>query len=265
VSGKALIETPRTPRGGAASRRGDPTAPPPPDDGKYRIQALGSGSDYTSFLQHLGVATLNMGFGGEGGGGVYHSNYDDFYWYSHFSDTTFAYGRTLSEVTGTAMMRLADAPLLPFEFSRFASTVTGYVDEIEKLEKQKGHPNLSELRTVLDSLRKTAASFDTAYARALPKTASASPARLSAINALLFRSERTMMLAGGLPGRDWFKHAIYAPGTYTGYGVKTLPGIREAVEGDRLDEATQQAEEVVKVLQNLNAQLVEAGRLLENL
>jgi N-acetylated-alpha-linked acidic dipeptidase len=265
VSGKALIETPRTPRGGAASRRGDPTAPPPPDDGKYRIQALGSGSDYTSFLQHLGVATLNMGFGGEGGGGVYHSNYDDFYWYSHFSDTTFAYGRTLSEVTGTAMMRLADAPLLPFEFSRFASTVTGYVDEIERLEKQKGHPNLSELRTVLDSLRKTAASFDTAYARALPKTASASPARLSAINALLFRSERTMMLAGGLPGRDWFKHAIYAPGTYTGYGVKTLPGIREAVEGDRLDEATQQAEEVVKVLQNLNAQLVEAGRLLENL
>ena len=263
VTGKALIDTPRTPAG---ARRRDAQAPAaPPDDGRYHIGALGSGSDYTSFLQHLGVATLNMGFGGEGGGGVYHSDYDDFYWYSHFSDTTFAYGRTLSEVTGTALMRLADAPLLPFEFGRFASTVTGYTDEIERLEKQKGHPNLSDLRTTLDSLRKSAAAFDAAYARALPKASSASSNKLSAINTLLFHSERTMMLAGGLPGRDWFKHAIYAPGTYTGYGVKTLPGIREAVEGDRTEEASQQAEEVVKVLRSLNTQIQEAQRLLEAL
>ncbi|MCU1260536.1 MAG: Glutamate carboxypeptidase [Bryobacterales bacterium] len=262
VTGKALIDAPRTPT--AARRRVAQAPAVPPDDGRYHIGALGSGSVYTSFLQHLGVATLNMGFGGEGGG-VYHSDYDDFYWYSHFSDTTFAYGKTLSEVTGTAMMRLADAPLLPFEFGRFVSTVTGYTDEIERLEKQKGHPNLGDLRTALDSLRKSAVAFDTAYTHALPKTSSAAANKLSAINTLLFHSERTMMLAGGLPGRDWFKHAIYAPGTYTGYGVKTLPGVREAVEGDRADEASQQAEEIVKVLRSLNSQIQEAQRLLEAL
>jgi N-acetylated-alpha-linked acidic dipeptidase len=258
VSGKALIEVPRKPR-----RRDSQAAPPA--DGPYRIGALGSGSDYVAFQQHLGIAALNMGFGGPGEAGVYHSDYDDFYWYSHFADTTFAYGRTLAQVTGTAMLRLADAPLLPFEFSRFAGTVTGYLDEIERLEKQKGRPNLSELRTVLDALRKSANAFDAAYARALPKTSSAAPARLAAINDLLFHSERTLMLANGLPRREWFKHAIYAPGAYTGYSVKTLPGVREAVEADHLEEASQQAEEVAKVLRNLNAQLIEAQRLLETL
>ncbi len=266
VTGKALIDTPRSARAAGAARRRDAQAgPAPADDGQYHITALGSGSDYTSFLQHLGVATLNMGFGGEGGGGVYHSDYDDFYWYSHFSDTNFAYGRTLSEVTGTAVMRLADAPLLPFEFGRFATTVNGYVDEIERTEKQKGRPNFTDVRAALDNLKKAAAAFDASYNRALPKVSSASPAKLIAVNNILFHSERTMTIAAGLPGRDWFKHAIYAPGTYTGYGVKTLPGVREAVEGDRLDEASQQADEVAKVLRNLTSQVQEAGRLLDAL
>ena len=151
VSGKALIDTPRTRPGRNAE------AASAPDDGKYHISALGSGSDYTSFLQHLGIATLNLGFGGEGGGGVYHSDYDSFYWYSHFSDTNFIYGKTLSQVTGTIVMRMADAPLLPFEFGRFGSTVNGYVDEIEKIEKQKGQPNFSDLRAEIERLRKSAA------------------------------------------------------------------------------------------------------------
>ena len=230
----------------------------PADDSRYRISALGSGSDYTSFLQHLGIASLNLGFGGESGGGVYHSDYDSFYWYSHFSDTNFLYGKTLSQVTGTIMLRLADAPLLPFEFGRFTSTVSGYVDEIEKLEKQKGRPNFTELRAEIEQLRKTSASFESAFAKALPRSTSTSAAKLGAVNRLLFRSERALTLASGLPGRDWFKHRIYAPGTYTGYGVKTLPGIREAVEGDRVDEASKQTAEVVAVLKHLNSDLSDA-------
>ena len=252
ITGKPLSETPRAP---AATK---------PDDGKYHISALGSGSDYTSFLQHLGIASLNLGFGGEGGGGVYHSDYDSFYWYSHFSDTNFTYGKTLSQVTGTIVMRMGDAPLLPFEFGRFTSTVSGYVDEIEKLEKQKNQPNFTDLRAELARLRRASSSFESAYAKALPKAASASTAKLSAVNELLFRSERTMTLASGLPGRDWFKHRIYAPGTYTGYGVKTLPGIREAVEADRIDEAARQTDEVVRVLKSLNSQITEAERILND-
>ena len=270
VTGKALIDTPRVrPAAATVSRTRSapaaPVAPAPPDDGKYHITALGSGSDYTSFLQHLGIASLNLGFGGEGGGGVYHSNYDSFYWYSHFSDSNFLYGRTLSQVTGTIVMRLADVPLLPFEFGQFASTVHGYVEEIDKLERAKAQPDLTPLRAEVDRLSKSAAAFETAYAKALPRAASASVAKLGAINNLLFRSERTLTMSAGLPGRDWFKHRIYAPGTYTGYGVKTLPGLREAVEGDRIEEAGQQADEVVRVLKLLNSQIAEMERALADL
>ena len=263
VTGKPLIDAPRT-RAAARGRTATGSAPPP-DDGKYHISALGSGSDYTSFLQHLGVASLNLGFGGEGGGGVYHSDYDSFYWYSHFSDTNFIYGKALSQVTGTIMLRMADAPLLPFEFGRFASTVNGYVDEIEKLEKSKNQPSLIDLHTEVDRLRKTATAFEASYSKGLLRAGSASTAKLNTINELLFRSERTLTLASGLPGRDWFKHRIYAPGTYTGYGVKTLPGLREAVEGDRLEEAAKQSDEVIRVLRTLNSQIAEADRLLSEL
>ena len=266
VTGKPLKDAPRARGNAQAARRRDVSAPPPPpDDGLYHISALGSGSDYTSFLQHLGIATLNLGFGGEGGGGVYHSDYDSFYWYSHFADTNFVYGRTLATVMGTALMRLADAPLLPFEFTRFANTVDRYAEEIEKTEKQKGNPNLSAIHAEVEQMRKSAAAFDATFVRVTPRVTNAPAPKLAAINALLFHTERTLMLSGGLPRRDWFKHSIYAPGTYTGYGVKTLPGIREAVEGDRLEEASQQAEEVVKVLRNLNSQIQEAERLLAGL
>ena len=88
-----------------------------------RIGALGSGSDYTVFVDHLGIASLNLGFGGEDGGGIYHSIYDDFYWYTHFSDGDFVYGRALAQTVGTAVMRLADADLLPYDFTNFADTV----------------------------------------------------------------------------------------------------------------------------------------------
>jgi N-acetylated-alpha-linked acidic dipeptidase len=257
VSGKSLLDQilsrPRRGRGG--DEGGAPA-------GEFRISPLGSGSDYTPFLQHLGIATLNVGFGGEGGGGIYHSNYDDFYWYSHFSDTEFVYGRTLAQVDSTIMMRLADAPVLPFQFGRFAATVGRYLDEIEKLPNQKRKPDLSKVRAEVTLLTKTSAAFDAVWSHAQLKLASATSAKLGAINQLLFHSERDLTLDPGLPGRPWFRHRIYAPGMYTGYAVKTLPGIREAVEAGKPDEAEAQAKQVVQVLRALNDQVEQASKLL---
>src|SRR5438105_8267132 len=101
------------------------------DRADLRIGALGSGSDYTAFLDHLGIASLDLGYGGEDGGGIYHSIYDDFYWYTHFADTDFRYCRALAETVGIAVMRLADADLLPFDFDNFTDTIHKYVDQIE--------------------------------------------------------------------------------------------------------------------------------------
>jgi N-acetylated-alpha-linked acidic dipeptidase len=261
VSGKSLLEEiltrPRRGRGGAAPN-GETATPA----GEFRISPLGSGSDYTPFLQHLGVATLNIGFGGEGGGGVYHSDYDDFYWYSHFSDTTFVYGQTLAQVDSTITMRLADAPVLPFQFGRFAATVGRYLDEIAKLPNQKHPLDLSKVRAAVAQLAKTSAAFDAAYSRAVPKLSAATAAKLGPLNQILFQSERDLTLDPGLPGRPWFRHRIYAPGMYTGYAVKTLPGIREAVEAGNPEEAEQQAKQVVEVLRLLNDHVEQASKLL---
>ncbi|HVW87085.1 MAG TPA: M28 family peptidase, partial [Bryobacteraceae bacterium] len=263
VSGRTLLEEAE-----AHSRRARGSGPPQPETppaGEYRIAPLGSGSDYTPFLQHLGIATLDFGFSGDSGGGIYHSDYDDFYWYSHFADTNFVYGRTLAQVNSTAILRLADAPLLPFEFGRFAATVGRYLDEIEKLPNQQRKPDLSKVRTELAQLTKTAAAFDSAVGRDLPRMNTAAAEKLSAINQILYRSERDLTLDPGLPGRPWFRHRIYAPGMYTGYAVKTLPGIREAVEAGKPDDAEQQAKQVAQVLRALNGQVERATRLLGGL
>lgn len=225
-----------------------------------KIGALGSGSDYTVFLDHLGVASLNIGYGGEDGGGIYHSIYDDFYWYTHFSDTDFAYGRALAQTGGTAVLRMADAELLPFDFSDFSETVKEYVDQVEKLlaskqddiqerntELDEGvfsatsdpkepllappyrqippHLNFAPLENASDSLARCADRYRKAAAGNTPSEKS-----LKALNKKLMESERLLTSENGLPGRPWFKHMIYAPGFYTGYGVKTLPGVREAIE-----------------------------------
>jgi N-acetylated-alpha-linked acidic dipeptidase len=231
---------------------------------EFRIAALGSGSDYTPFLQHLGIAALNLGFGSESAG-VYHSDYDDFDWFSHFSDTTFVYGRTLSQVTVTALMRFADSSVLPFEFGRFVSTVRRYADEIEKLPGLERKPDLAAVRSELARVQKTAMDLNEAYMHALPNLGTASPEKLAALNSILFRTERALTIDPGLPGRPWYRHRIYAPGLYTGYAVKTLPGIREAVEAGKSDEAREQAVQVVQVLQALDKQIAEAAGLLNKL
>jgi N-acetylated-alpha-linked acidic dipeptidase len=232
--------------------------------GEFRVAALGSGSDYTPFLQHLGVSTLDIRFASTESG-VYHSVYDDFNWYSHFADTKFVYGRTLSQVHSTALMRLADAPLLPFEFGRFVSTVRRYTDEIEALPGPSRKADLEPVRTEIAHLQEAAAALDTAYEKALPHLASSSPEKLAALNRVLFHAERSLIVDPGLPGRPWYRHRIYAPGKYTGYDAKTLPGIREAVEAGKQDEALQQTEQVVQVLRNLTGKVAEAQKLMGEL
>lgn len=230
------------------------------------IGALGSGSDYTAFLDHLTIASLNLSFGGEGpDGGVYHSTYDSFYWYTNFSDSDFAYGAALSRTIGTAILRLANADILPFEFTATASTLRGYASEIDRLRKGiKDAPPL-ELTLVLSAIERLAKAADT-YDRALTRHAARGTAldraRQVELNRLLFTSERAFKHEAGLPKREWFKHLAYAPGFYTGYGVKTLPGIREGIEQRAWDEPRKFIPIVVTAINKLAAQVDQAATLL---
>jgi N-acetylated-alpha-linked acidic dipeptidase len=230
-----------------------------------RISALGSGSDYTPFLQHLGIASLNTGFGGDGGGGIYHSVYDTFYWYTKFSDGTFEYGRALAQTNGTIVMRLADADVLPFEFTNLAETVGRYADEISKLAKMSGPPkeiNLAPLNSAVKSLGDSARRYEEAFGKASAKGFQAVK-QAKALNELLYQSERRLTSEQGLPRRVWFKHQIYAPGFYTGYGVKTIPGVREAIEQKQWNDVEPQIKNASAVLQALASQVDAATRMLE--
>jgi len=247
----SLWEGMRTRRGRQA-REDEPRA-------DVRIGALGSGSDYTAFLDHLGIASLNLGFGGEGGGGIYHSIYDSFAWYTRFSDTTFEYGRTLVQAAGTATMRLADAQILPFEFTNFAETVGNYVDELSKLPKQ--NVDLTPLQKAVAKLKQSADGYDRAI-RATIRTGSL-PADAKELNRLLYQSERKLLAEAGLPRREWFKHQIYAPGFYTGYGVKTLPGVREALEQKNWAEAAEEVGVISGTIDAMSAQIEAAARKLQ--
>jgi N-acetylated-alpha-linked acidic dipeptidase len=227
-----------------------------------RIGALGSGSDYTVFIDHLGIPSLNVGFGGADGGGIYHSIYDTLYYVTHFSDSTCVYGRALAQLDGTAMMRLADAAVLPFEFSNLADTVGVYVGELESLAP-KGKADLAALRSSQQALVRSAAAYEQAYNRAASKDLfERDPARRAALNKLLFQSERVLLSNDGLPRRPWYRHLLYAPGFYTGYGVKTIPFVREALEQDHWDEAAKGTEVVGQKLLALARHLDAAAKLL---
>jgi N-acetylated-alpha-linked acidic dipeptidase len=230
-----------------------------------RISALGSGSDYTPFIQHLGIASMNTGIGGQDGGGIYHSIYDSFYWYTKFSDGTFEYGRGLAQFNGTVVMRLADADVLPFEFTNLADTVNRYVDDLDKLAKRSGPPreiNLAPLTSASKSLADSARRYEDALTKATAKGFQ-DVKQAKALNELLYRSERKLINAQGLPRRSWFKHQLYAPGFYTGYGVKTIPGVREAIEQKQWADIEPQMKNVVAALQALASQVDSATRMLE--
>lgn len=239
------------------------------DRDDLRIGALGSGSDYSSFIDHLGVPSLNLGYGGEDDGGIYHSIYDDFYWFTHFSDTSFVYGRALAQTAGTAVLRLANADLLPFAFTNLAETVQGYVKDLQSLRDRRAEQiaernreideglfklasdprdpvtapqregaapqlNFAPLLNAVDSLNHAAARYEKAYSRAV------SAGRQDAahtVNQRLLQAERALTSSEGLKNRPWYVHMLYAPGFYTGYGVKTIPGVREAIEQGQWSDA----------------------------
>jgi N-acetylated-alpha-linked acidic dipeptidase len=231
---------------------------PPRNDTTFTIGAIGAGSDYQAFLDHLGVASLNEQFSGQTKSGIYHSIYDSIYWYRHFSDGTYADGRALSQWTSTALLRLSNAPVLPFEFGRFANTISGYVDEIVKQADSAGHKlDLSGLRKELDLLKNKGQNYDALLEAAGMKRA-LDNSKLARLNADLLRTERALIRPDGLPGRPWYKHQIYAPGLSTGYTAKTLPGIREAVEGKNWKMAQQQAAAVEQSLVDMNQAVSDA-------
>lgn len=227
-----------------------------------RIGALGSGSDYSAFIDHLGIASLNIGYGGEDDGGIYHSIYDSFYWFTHFSDTAFVYERALAQAGGIAVLRLANADLLPFAFTNLAETIQTYVKDLQSLrdrraeqiadrnrqieeglykfvsdprepvtapKRQQPAPqlNFAPLLNALDSLNHAASRYDKAYNRAVSEGRSSVA---KSVNQRLIQAERALTSTEGLKNRPWYVHMLYAPGFYTGYGVKTIPGVREAIE-----------------------------------
>ena len=264
------------------------------DRADLRIGALGSGSDFTPFLQHLGVPALNLGYGGEDDAGIYHSIYDDFYWYTHFSDTSFVYGRALAQTVGTASMRLADADVLPYDYTNLAETIHTYIDELQKLasseadaarernlEIEEGsfaatndphnptiapavlvvppHISFAALENAADSLTRAAAKYSKAYDKALGSgDAARASASLASVNAILAHSEHVLTDQRGLPMRPWFQHLLYAPGFYTGYGVKTVPAVREAIEQRKYGEVDEDIARVAAVV-NAEAALVESA------
>lgn len=244
-----------------------------------KLGAMGSGSDYSAFIQHAGIPALNLGFGGEGNGGEYHSIYDTYHHFTTFKDPGLKYEVTLAQTAGRAVLRLANADVLPFDFSHLYKTINGYADELEKLlndsrkstqleneliaanayqlaqdpaknlmvPKAKSEVpflDFSPLQNALANLKRDADSLQIAYQKNISDK-KANPS----FNQSLYRAEQQLLNKEGLPRRDWYKHTIYAPGFYTGYGVKTMPGIREAIEQRNWQEAQQQI--------NINAEVID--------
>jgi N-acetylated-alpha-linked acidic dipeptidase len=237
--------------------------------GKLPLSPLGSGSDYSAFAQHLGIPSLNIGFGGEDfSGGSYHSVYDSFYHFTHFDDPGFAYGVALSKVIGRMVLRASDAPRVPAHYSDLASDVSRYIADIQELAANQREKDraLAELRREGD-FKLSSAPYDPTVAPAdkgitplidmlalqnasdhLTRAAAAAdgmlaredklpPATQARINGALNGIDQLLLDPQGLPGRGWYKNLISAPGMLTGYGAKTLPGVREAIEQRRWDDA----------------------------
>ncbi len=267
-------------------------------DDDLSISPLGSGSDYTPFLQHLGIASLNVSFGGEGDGGSYHSVFDSFDHYSKFRDPGFAYGVTLAKTAGRMTLRLANADVLPFRFTNLAAHIARYLDEVTTLvdEMRKDterhnamvrdrsfalaadpkepfvepkakdpvpHLNFAPVRNALSELERSVRRYDDALSERMAAGGVAAE-RAQQLGQILIQSERVLTNESGLPRRPWFRHTIYAPGYYTGYGVKTLPGIREAIEQGHWEEYYDQMQKLTAALSRLTGTLDRATAALGN-
>ena len=263
---------------------------------RLRISALGSGSDYSPFLQHLGVSSLNVGYGGEASGGEYHTAFDTFDFFRRFVDPGAVYGAALARTGLRLTLRLANADVLPFEFGATASTVGRYVDEVvelaaserDRLERERElvqggdfrlaadparpfvepearapapYLNFAPLRNAHDRLVRAARSADRSLVAAAEGGDEAVQEQL---DELVVGSERLLTRDHGLPGRPWFRHHLYSPGLYTGYGVKTLPGVREAIEEGEWDRAQTQIDLAAAVLDEFAEQLKRMARATDS-
>ena len=210
---------------------------------EFKIGALGSGSDYTVFVDHLNIAAANIGIGGAQPTGIYHSIYDSYDFFMRYHDSTFSYGKMLAGSMAMAMLRMAEAPILPFSFSDAALTYADYVTQISGMatrEFGKDSLDVEPLRSAVGALAEAGMQFDAALQGATSLGSASLDRRqvaLEEINRMIYKSERDLGVEDGLPRRSWFRHMMYAPGFYTGYGVKTIPAVREAVEQGDLDEA----------------------------
>jgi N-acetylated-alpha-linked acidic dipeptidase len=239
-------------------------------ENNLKLDALGSGSDYSSFIQHAGIPSLNLGFGGEDAGGEYHSIYDSYSLYERFKDPGFHYGVALSETAGRAVLRMAQADVLPFDFTHLYTTIDGYSEELQSLLKstrestevenqmiksndfaiaqdptkklilptvkeEVPYLDFSPLQNALVDLKTSTDNLKVVFKNKINATNED-----VAFNQSLYQAEQQLLSETGLPRRPWYKHTLYAPGFYTGYGVKTMPGIREAIEQKRWTEAQEQ-------------------------
>lgn len=259
-------------------------------DDKFELYALGSGSDYTPFIQHAGIASLNLGFGGENGGGEYHTIYDTYPHYKRFKDPDFAYGVALANTAGRITLRLANADVLPFEFQQWHTTVSVYLDGIIKdtetmrkeVEKHNSmveknlfelasdptkpfkKPKMKEAVPYLDFTplqNSMAALKSTITTFSKMDVSKISIEKRNALNKKLMMAEHKLTSETGLPRRSWYKHQIYAPGFYTGYGVKTLPGVREAIEEKNWKESQEQITKLAGTLNAFNAHIQEMNAM----
>jgi N-acetylated-alpha-linked acidic dipeptidase len=224
-----------------------------------RIGALGSGSDYTPFLQHLGVPSLDMGFGGDYG--VYHSAYDSFYWMAHFGDPTFQYHVAAAQIWGTITLRIADAEGLPLDYTDYANQLREFVNETKSLAVRRKLGDSFDAKSLLnavDDFADEAAKIDKRR-RAEVNAGGDSAARLQRINDALMQAERALIDDRGLAGRTWFKHQIYAPGFYTGYAALPLPDLRQAIEDGRAADAREAANRVTGAI-NRATEVLKKGR-----
>jgi N-acetylated-alpha-linked acidic dipeptidase len=263
-----------------------------------RIGALGDGSDFASFIDHEGISALNIGYGGENDANAYHSVYDDFSWYTKFMDTDFSYGRVLAQTGGVAVMRLADADLIPYEYNGMAETIGRYVKELEKLLKDKQDEiternlelkegvftatadphktsvpppakpvppfmNFAPLKNGSEAIRKSAERYQSAFAKWQTGGSDLPPQTAAALNEELIQIQRAFLTEKGLPERPWFRHQVYAPGAYTGYGAKPIAAVREYMDQEKWKEADAQVPVVGQVLENVAAAIGKAADDLE--
>jgi N-acetylated-alpha-linked acidic dipeptidase len=266
--------------------------------GDLKVDELGDGSDYTAFQDFAGISTLNVEFSDEDDGTQYHSIYDDFYWYTTFVDKDFVYGRALAQTAGTAMMRLADADLIPFDYAPQAKAIANYLSDLEKLLKDKQEEfternlelkegvfaamndprrpqlpppvetvppyiNFAPMKNAVEVLNKSAERYSKALANWRAKGTPLSAASLAAVNADLLKIPRLFLYEKGLPERPWFKNQIYAPGAYTGYGAKPVAPVREYMDAKKWKEAEAQVPGVAQVLDRVAAGIDKASEELE--